>query len=59
MIDKSQCHAARLIKLCRQAPDLKAKILAGQCGLLNKHLIENEHAWTEQELYGSQGQNPQ
>jgi hypothetical protein len=52
MSDKSQCHAAMLIKACRMDADLKSKVLAGDFGLLSKHFVENEHAWTEEELYG-------
>lgn len=53
MNDKSQCHAVLLIKACRNDAVLKSSVLAGDYGPLNKHLVENEHAWTEEELYGS------
>jgi len=52
MSDKSQCDAAMLIKACRLDADLRSKVLAGECGLLAKHVVENEQAWTEEELYG-------
>jgi len=52
MNDKSPCAAAMLIKECRKHPELKACVLAGHHGLLQKHIVENERAWTEQELNG-------
>lgn len=58
MSDKSQCSAAILIKHCRQDFDLKRSILSGESGLLAKHIVENENAWTEEELYGSNVDQP-
>lgn len=53
MADISQCPAAILIKQCRQDETLKQMVSAGEVGLLAKHILENERAWTEVELYGS------
>lgn len=50
--DKSTCHAAALIKMCRTDEKLKRQVSVGEHGLLNKHILQCEHAWTEEELYG-------
>lgn len=53
-MDKSTCSAAMIIKECRNHPELKRRILNDDFGLLLKHIVENEKAWNEEELYGKE-----